>query len=124
MNIYTFSGNLGKDCSSRQVGDKTVTAFSVAVKSGYGQNEQTNWIDCSIWGKRGDSLAPYLNKGQQVIVSGELSIREHEGKRYVQVRVSEIDLVGGRTDKASEPAGQGAQAPAGGSADFDDDIPW
>ena len=121
MNVLTVSGHLGKDCSSRQVGQNTVTAFSVAVKSGYGQNEQTNWIDCSIWGKRGDSLAPYLNKGQQVIVSGELSIREHDGKRYVQVRVSEIDLVGGRTDKASEPAGQGGQAPA---SDFDDDIPF
>lgn len=122
MNVYTCSGNLGKDASIRKVGDGTVTAFSIAVKSGYGQNQQTNWIDCSIWGKRGDSLAPYLNKGQQVIVSGELSIREHEGKRYVQVRVSEIDLAGGRTDKASEPAGQGAPAP---STDFDDSsIPF
>ena len=78
MNTFSFTGNLGKDCRVNQTANSTVCGFNVAVKSGYGQNEQTLWIDCSIWGKQAESKLPeYLVKGQKVAVSGELGQREH-----------------------------------------------
>lgn len=129
MNVFTFSGNLGNDCRSNTVSGQAVVNFSVACKSGYGDKAQTNWIDCALWGKRGESLQQYLTKGQQVVVSGELGTREHDGKTYLTCRVNDVSLVGGKQQAA--PAQQPRQqVPAQQQAaqqppiDFDDDIPF
>jgi single-strand DNA-binding protein len=134
MNVFTFSGNLGNDCRTGSAGGQSVVNFSVACKAGYGQNEQTNWIDCALWGKRGESLQQYLTKGQQVVVSGELGTREHNGKTYITCKVNEVSLVGGKRDSqqpAPAPQQQQRQAPAAQQRapmeppiDFDDDIPF
>lgn len=112
MNVFTFSGNLGNDCRLGNAGGTPVCNFSVAVKAGFGQNEQSIWIDCALWGKRAEGGLPgYLLKGQKVMVSGELGTREHEGKTYLTCRVNEIDLAGGKNEggQAGQGAGQGGQ---------------
>jgi len=138
MNCFVFSGNLGNDCRTGNAGGQSVVNFSVACKSGYGQNEQTNWIDCALWGKRGESLQQYLVKGQQVVVSGELGTREHNGKTYITCKVNEVSLVGGKRDAQQAPATQQRQqaapkqqapaqpkrAPMEPTIEFDDDIPF
>lgn len=112
MNVFTFSGNLGRDAEVRQAGQQSVCGFSVAVKAGHGEREQTLWLDCSIWGKRAEGGLPaYLTKGQQVVVSGELSTREHEGKTYLSCNVREISLVGGASVSPSQPQQGGYQQP-------------
>lgn len=119
MNVLTVVGNLGKDAEVRhtQNGDP-VAGFSVAFKSGFGQKAQTNWLDCSIWGKRAEGgLIPYLTKGTQVAVSGELGTREYNDKTYLTLRVSEITLVGDKPDSGRSPA-----APSNGPDDSD--IPF
>lgn len=99
MNNFTFTGNLGRDCRLGSAGGTAVVNFAVAVKSGFGQNEQTLWVDCALWGKQAESRLPeFLVKGQQVAVAGELGTREHEGKTYLTCRVSQISLVGGKSD--------------------------
>lgn len=99
MNIFSATGNLGKDCRVNQTANSTVCGFALAVKSGYGDNAQTVWVDCSIWGKQAESRLPeYLVKGQQVAVSGELGQREHEGKNYLTLRVNSIDLIGAKPE--------------------------
>lgn len=114
MNVLTFSGNLGRDCNTNNVGGTAVANFAVAVKSGFGENEQTVWVDCALWGKRAEGgLVQYLTKGRQVVVSGEMGTREFEKdgeKRFVVTcRVSDITLVGKRDD-----AQQGHQGGYGG----------
>lgn len=96
MNNFNFTGNLGNDCRQGQAGQTAVVNFSVAVKSGYGQNEQTVWVDCALFGNRSTALAPYLTKGQTVAVSGELGTREHNGKTYITCKVNDVTLVGGK----------------------------
>lgn len=138
MNVFNFTGNLGKDCRVGNVGGTAVVNFNVAVKSGYGQNEKTLWVDCSLWGKQAESKLPdYLLKGQQVAISGELGDREYEGKTYLTCRVSSISLIGKRDDSRQGQSGQ--QQPSEQSTDqakqqnnpmaepdfdFDDDIPF
>ncbi|TNE87042.1 MAG: single-stranded DNA-binding protein [Gammaproteobacteria bacterium] len=119
MNVFTFSGNLGKDCRKSSTQNGTVVCgFPVAVKSGYGDNQQTVWVDCTIWGKRAETgLTSYLNKGQQVVVSGELGTREYEGKTYITCRVNDVDLVGGKNEKPQQ-----ASQPQMASDSFDDDT--
>lgn len=128
MNCYVFSGNLGKDCEQRVTqGGTEICQFSVAVTSGYGDRKKTNWVKCSLFGRRGQSLAPYLNKGQQVVVSGELSLNEWqkdsgETVTTLEVNVNDVTLVGGKSQGAQQQSAPADTAtPAGG---MDDNIPF
>lgn len=132
MNVFTCSGNLGRDVKVGQAGQSTVANFIVAVKSGFGDRAQTLWIDCALWGKRAEGgIIPYLTKGQLVVVSGELGSREYVKDGVTQtvltLNVNEITLAGA---KGSEPAPQQQpvqqpkpQQPAQQDG-FDDDIPF
>jgi single-strand DNA-binding protein len=128
--IYTtIAGNLGKDCRTNNVNGTAVCNFSVAATVGYGEREQTLWFDCALWGKRAESgLVDYLTKGQKVVVVGEQGEREHEGKTYHTLRVTEVKLMGdkGQASQQSHPEPQPAaqQTQAGAVDDFDDDIPF
>lgn len=110
MNSLNFTGGLGRDCETRFTakGD-AITSFSVALSSGYGESKLTTWLNCSIFGKRGESLAPYLVKGAQVAISGEFSARPYtskagEEKLGLEVRVNDLTLIGGKQEggKAQE----------------------
>jgi len=98
MLVGTAAGNLGKDAETRQAGKDTVTSFSVATQRMVGKEKVTTWIDCSIWGKRGEGLAPYLKKGSTVSCTGELFSHEHQGKTYLKMKVDQIALLGGKRD--------------------------
>lgn len=132
MNIFSFTGNLGKDCRVGKAGNSTVCNFTVAVKSGFGNNEQTLWVDCALWGKQAESKLPeYLLKGQSVAVSGELGSREHEGKTYLTCNVNGIDLTGAKSGTQAtqsaptqQPAQQKPAPMAKPDFDFDDSIPF
>ena len=130
MNVYTFTGNLARDAkiNSTEKGD-SVGSFSVGVKSGYGDKAVTNWINCSLWGKRADSLAPYLMKGQGVAISGELSLRKYKSKdgtegASMEVRVADVTLIGSKEDRAPmtpQMASKSMSKADGGFDAFDDD---
>lgn len=118
MKSITIAGNIGKDAVTRTTpsGDK-VTSWSVAVEERNGQDKRSIWFDCTLWGKRGESLAQYLTKGGKVAVSGELSTRDHEGKTYLTVRVDQVTLQGGKPDgERQERSQQSSGYGAGGSA--------
>ena len=137
MNSWNFTGNLGNDCEQRytQSGD-SVVSFSVGVKSGFGDKATTTWAKCAIFGKRGESVAPYLKKGTLVGISGEVNNREYQDKegqkRYsLDVRVNDLTLLGGKSDRSESAPSQpkqeqrNAQGAQGGAFDdMSDDIPF
>lgn len=127
MQTIVVAGKLGRDAELRrtQSGD-AVCSFSVAVDQRDGRDKTTNWWRCSMWGKRGESLVPYLLKGVSVTASGEFSLSEYEGKPQLNIRVNEISLQGGRSDgQRREPDGsQGHAAAFTPAADLSDDIPF
>jgi len=131
MKSITIAGNCGKDAVTRTTpnGDK-VTSWSVAVEERNGQDKRSIWFDCTLWGKRGESLAQYLTKGGKVAVSGELSTRDHEGKTYLTIRVDQVTLQGGKPDgerqeRSQQSSGYGAGGSANsGRSNMDDDIPF
>jgi len=141
MNLFCFTGNLGKDAELKTTQSGTqVLSFSVAVKSGYGDNEKTNWIHCALFGRRAEgNLVSYLKKGQQVAISGEYELKEWAGQDGTQnkmpsVRVNELDLVGGKPPSVTGNQPQQFQQPKqqntgftgqpAKSSDFDSDIPF
>lgn len=125
MNLFAFTGNLGGDVKVNKVGDSSVANFSVAVKSGYGDKAQTNWIAVALWGKQAESkLVDYLVKGQMVAVTGELSTREHDGKTYLQVRANSVDLVGGKSEGGARNASEPRPSTPAPADDLEDSIPF
>lgn len=111
MNVFTCIGRVGKDAVLRHTqGGDPVAGWSLAVDAGYGDKKVTTWLDCSLWGKRAETLAPMIAKGDRLGVSGELSTREHDGKTYVTLRVSDVTLLG----EKKPDSGQRPQSPRGG----------
>jgi single-strand DNA-binding protein len=83
-----------------------VTSFSVAsnhrsrTASGE-QKEETEWFNCSAFGKLAETCNNYLTKGQQVYVEGRLSSRTYqtqsgETRQSLDVRVSDVQFLGKR----------------------------
>ena len=73
MNILMIAGTIGQNAELRrtQSGD-AVAGFSVAIDNGKDKNgnkRDTTWIDCSLWGKRGESPMP-------------VSHQRHKGSNY------------------------------------------
>lgn len=113
MNVWTFTGRLGADgeLRSTQSGEK-VLGFRVANDVGFGDRKTTQWVDCSIWGRRAEALAQHLTKGKAVVISGEVTLREFEkrdGTRGagLSVRVNEIDFTGGGREGEGGGGGYG-----------------
>jgi single-strand DNA-binding protein len=123
MNSLTITGNLGKDAELRHTpkGDAVLT-FSVADSQG--KDKPSLWWSCQLWGKRAETLAQYLTKGQQVTVVGNVTEREYQAKdgtqkKAMEVKVNDLALQGARqqSQSASEPR---QAAPRQASAGFDD----
>jgi single-strand DNA-binding protein len=139
MNSLTIAGQLGKDAEIKYLNNgDPVASFSVADSQG--KNKSTIWWRCSLFGKRAESLAPYLMKGQAVTVTGTLTEREYTDKDGMQkkaqeVRVNDVALQGGKRDDAPQRAAAPAQRPQAkpaamppraesGFSDMDNDIPF
>jgi len=81
VNKIIIIGHLGRDPEMKYTPDgKAVTTFSVAssrkyITSSGEQREETEWFNCSAWGKLADVCNEYLTKGKQVYVEGRLKTR-------------------------------------------------
>jgi single-strand DNA-binding protein len=107
MQKLIIAGRVGKDAVLRrtQSGD-AVLGFSLAVDNGKdrdGNKRPATWFDCSIWGKRAESLERYIVKGMCLTVEGRPMAREHDGKAYLGCSVQELSFQGGA-------AGSGGQS--------------
>lgn len=131
---------IGKDAEVRFTprGD-AVAQLSLAFnygKKGDDNKRPSQWIDASIWGKRAESLAPYLLKGSQIYaVLSDPHIQTYEGKNgqghKLAATVLEIELIAGQREQGQAPARQerpaARPAPAPASSGFDDmdsDVPF
>ena len=125
MNTCTFVGRIPRDAELKDVGANKVSNFSIGSDVGFGEKKKTMWIECGMWGKRGEALNDSLKKGQQVILVGELSTREYEkdGQTKTSLSLNVQSLAFGSAPKDAE--GQ----PATNSTtitdnDLDDEIPF
>lgn len=149
INKVLISGNIGGDPSLRQTASgMQVLSFSVAVndrvKGEDGQwTDLPNWIDCTMFGARAQSVSRFLSKGSKVAIEGKLrwSQWERDGKKRskIEVVVDEIEFMTSRSDAPSQATAQPVrqQAPyqpqMGGMPQavgpvtgtiYDDDIPF
>lgn len=119
LNKAMLIGNLGKDPELRYTPDGlAILKFSIATaeyfndKSG-SKNERTTWHNIVVFGKLGQSIANYLNKGKQVFVEGRINNRSYEDKEGVKKYITEI--------VATNIVMLGAKGASTGGADFPGD---
>ena len=62
MNNCVFDGRLARDAELKDLGDNKVCNFSIGSNVGFGEKQKTIWLDCSIWGRRGEALNDSLKK--------------------------------------------------------------
>lgn len=121
FNQITLVGNVGGDPQARQVGQDMVLTFTVATNEKRGQNEHTEWFRVTLWGKYAEKMAPYVQRGGLVLVTGSLRLEtynKNDGSvgHSLEVRADSIRLLGGkpqqqRQDPTSFPFGANAPAP-------------
>ena len=115
INRVNISGNLTRDPELRATqGGMQVLGFGVAVNDRR-RNQQTgewedypNFVDCTMFGNRAESMGRILHKGMKVAIEGKLrySSWDKDGQRRskLEVIVDEIELMSQK---------QGQQAPQG-----------
>lgn len=104
LNTCTLSGNLGNDAEVRcTASGMPITSFSLAVNHRRRQQDgsyadETSWVDCTIFGKRGESLQAngYLQKGAKIAVVGHLKMStwESDGQRRRKLEVIVDNIIG------------------------------
>jgi single-strand DNA-binding protein len=98
MQRLFIAGNVGKDSELRTTqGGDSVLSFSLAIDNGKdrdGNKRDSTWYDCSLWGKRAESLAPHIKKGDKLTLTGRPTVRVHEGKAYLGISVDDLTFMG------------------------------
>jgi len=148
LNQCQFIGRLGKDPEMRYTtAGKTVASFSIACgekwkdKNTGEQQEKTEWVNCTAFGKLAEIIEKYLKKGSQVYVSGKFTTDKYTDKQGIEkystkVIINQMQMLGSKGDNQAAPAQdahnqaksngyQPKPKPAvPGYDDFDDDIPF
>ena len=90
----TIIGRLTRDPEQQQVGQYNVTRFTVAPNSTRKNREgeyDNTFVRCTVFGRQGDVIAQRFQKGQPIIVSGELSTstwKDKQGQDRTSVEMS------------------------------------
>ena len=139
FNKVILMGNLTRDPEVRTTpSGQSVANFSLAVnrtwRDANGQTQDSvSYIDCVAWGKAGEIIAQYMQKGRALLVSGRLDQRSWDDKESgakrskVEVIVEDFNFVdGGSGGDASTPRASNnsrSNEPAPQADDVIDDKP-
>lgn len=128
MLTITLAGNTGRDAEYKQTNSGSdLCRFTVAAETGFGTNKATTWVDVTKWGKGAEGLARVLTKGSKVAVSGEMTLREHNGKTYVQCRADHVAILStpnGGQQQERRSSGDQVRDHFPQATDLDDEIPF
>ncbi len=118
FNKVILMGNLTADPEVRTTpSGQSVTSFSLAVNRTFrgsdgNRREETSFINCTAWGNTGETIAKYVGKGRQLLVSGRLQQRSWEDKETGKRR-SAIDVIVEEFSFVNDGRGSGANATGG-----------
>lgn len=136
LNTVSIGGNLCRDAELRATASgMAVLTFSVAVNESR-KNRQTgeyedypNYVDCTMLGRRAESVSRYLTKGTYVALTGRLhqnrwQDKDGQNRSKLEVTADNIHFESRRPDgddcgrrQAEAQGGHGAQV-------YDEDIPF
>ena len=100
INKAILMGRLTRDPELRHTGTGTaVCSFTVAIDNGYGENRQTDYVNCVAWNKTAEFVDKYFGKGKLIALIGRITTRSWEGqdgkKNYAtEIVVNEVSFCG------------------------------
>jgi len=124
MNIWTGSGNLGRDPELRYTQNNTaVCDFSVAVQ-GRSKDDPPTWFKVTAWEKQAEACSQYLSKGSKVLVTGDIRTDSYEDREGVKrnkwwVNARQVEFLDTRKEH-DEPRDDDRPPPQDVAADYDD----
>ena len=97
MNKVIISGNLVKDMEVTTTKKTDIGNILIANNRGYGDDQRTTFVRCSLFGKRVESMEEYLVKGAKVLITGTLDIvsKEIDGDyvNFTNILIDEIEIL-------------------------------
>lgn len=115
LNKVMLLGNLGADPELKMTqGGQAILKLRLATTESYldknnTRQERTEWHSVTMWGKRGEALSRFLQKGERIFVEGRISTSSYEKdgeKRYRTEIIANNIILGGR--------GKGGEVSEGG----------
>lgn len=117
INRVNISGNLTRDPELRATASgMQVLSFGVAVNDRRKNPQSGDWedypnfIDCTMFGNRAESVSKYIQKGSKVAIEGKLrwSQWEKEGQKRskIEVVVDEIEIMQKSQNQQPQNTGQ------------------
>ena len=139
MNKIIVTGNLTKDAELRYTAyEKPYSKFSIANNEGYGENQKTNFFNCTLWGKGAENLNRFLVKGQKVLITGRVELGKFTDKEGIERITTDIivdsfggvELIGNKVQQESQTDNYDSNndSPVNGNDDMtvvdDGDMPF
>jgi len=118
INHVVLVGRLTRDAELKYTtSGQAVCKFSIAVnrarKNGEQWEDEANFFDIVLWGKRGEALNQHLLKGKSVGVEGELRQdrwqQDGQNRSRVEIVASNIQFLGGNPGGQASGSGSGNQ---------------
>lgn len=138
--VVTIVGNLTEKPELTQVGNSQVCNFTVASTPSMFDRETNDWKDketifmrCSIWREYAQNLVSSLNRGDRVIVTGNLrsnSYEDKDGNNRVSLQLDVLEVgpslryATANVTKRTKGAGGNAAPAAAPAAAKDDTDGW
>ena len=117
FNKVVLLGNLTADPELRTTtGGQNVASFTIAISRTWNnaqgeKQEETSFINCTAWGRTGETIAKYVQKGRQLLVSGRLQQRTWQDKDTGKNR-SAIDVIVEEFSFVSDGSRGGGSSPS------------
>lgn len=125
INCCVIQGRFTKDPELRTTkSDKSVVSFTIAV-NGHRDGDVT-FVDCTAWNGTAEFISKYFQKGQEIVVRGEIAQREWttkdgENRKRTEINVQEASFCGSKADNGQAPAKHDFEDVA---SDGDDNLPF
>lgn len=123
LNKVMLIGNLTRTPETKHLPSGTaVVEFGMAINESYTKDgekkETTTYVDLTAWGKVGENIAQYCQKGSPLYIEGKLKLDQwesNEGQKRskMSVTVLNMQLLNGKPkDGAQAPAAAPQSAPS------------
>ena len=98
MNNVMLMGRLTRDAELRETeSGKKVTNITIATQRPYKNNEgiyETDFIDCTLWGRTAETVCEYNHKGDLVGVKGRLeTTADKDNNKKLFINVEKISFI-------------------------------
>jgi single-strand DNA-binding protein len=119
LNHVVLIGRLTRNAELKYTANgQAVCKFSIAVnrrkRTEDKWEDEANFFDVVLWGRQGESLNQYLNKGKMVGVEGELRqdrwVQDGQNRSRIEIVAFNLQLLGG------PPVGGGGASPSYGQS--------